>query len=165
MFQHNAFISNTPVFTHLLAYTLRGLIECGSILERYDVWEAIRKGFARPLEDLKRRGALPGAYAEDWSGDWRWTCPAGNCQMAIAFHRAAALDQGQSEHIEAFQRLVETVKATQALCSSHPGVRGGVKGSDPIWGPYQRFRFPNWAAKFFSDALMIEIHGKGGAFG
>ena len=165
MFRHNSFIPNTPIFTHLLAYTLRGLIECGLILERDYVWEAVRKGLAMPLEDLKRRSALPGAYAEDWRGDWRWTCPAGNCQVAIAVHRAAAFNQGQSEYIEAFQRLLETVKATQTADSSHPGIRGGVKGSDPIWGPYQRFRFPNWGAKFFSDALLIEIHGGGAVFG
>ncbi len=165
MFRHNAFMPNTAVYTHLLAYTFRGLIECGFILERHDVWEAVRKGLARPLENSKQRAVLPGAYAEDWRGDWAWTCPAGNCQMAIVFHRAAAISQRQSEYIEAFHRLLETAKGKQILYSSHPGIRGGIKGSDPIWGPYQRFRFPNWGAKFFSDALLIEIHGEGGTFG
>jgi hypothetical protein len=165
MFQHNAFVPNTAVYTHLLAYTLRGLTECALIMGRDYVLEAVRHGLAKPLEDLKNRSVLPGAYAEDWRGDWRWTCPPGNCQMAIVFHRAAVIDQCQSAYNEAFQHLLETVKATQSLHSAHPGIRGGIKGSDPIWGPYQRFRFPNWGAKFFSDALLIEIHGKGGTFG
>jgi hypothetical protein len=165
MFQHNAFAPNTAVYTHLLAYTLRGLIECSFLLDRDYGWEALKRGLARPLEDLHRRGVLPGAYAEDWTGDWGWTCPAGNCQMAIVFHRAAAIVQCQSEYIEAFQRLLETVKAIHNIYSSHPGIRGGIKGSDPIWGPYQRFRFPNWGAKFFSDALLMEIYGEGGTFG
>ena len=29
-------------------------------------------------------------------------------------------------------------------------------GSLPIWGGYSRFEFPNWAAKFFADALMMD---------
>ena len=32
--------------------------------------------------------------------------------------------------------------------------RGGIKGSHPIWGGYDPFRYPNWAAKFFVDALL-----------
>jgi len=36
-------------------------------------------------------------------------------------------------------------------------VRGGIAGSWPIWGAYSRFEFPNWAAKFFADALMLNM--------
>ena len=41
--------------------------------------------------------------------------------------------------------------------SANPGIRGGIKGSHPIGGEYMRFRYPNWAAKFFMDALMREL--------
>ena len=34
-------------------------------------------------------------------------------------------------------------------------VRGAVAGSYPIWGGYIRFGFPNWAAKFLADAIMM----------
>jgi hypothetical protein len=34
-------------------------------------------------------------------------------------------------------------------------MRGGIKGSHPIWGGYDPFRYPNWAAKFFIDAMMM----------
>jgi hypothetical protein len=34
--------------------------------------------------------------------------------------------------------------------------RGAIAGSVPIWGAYSRFEFPNWAAKFFADALMMD---------
>ena len=37
------------------------------------------------------------------------------------------------------------------------GIRGGVKGSDPVWGSYLWLRYPNWAAKFGADALMNEV--------
>jgi hypothetical protein len=34
-------------------------------------------------------------------------------------------------------------------------LRGAVAGSSPIFGRYMAFRYPNWAAKFFMDALMF----------
>jgi hypothetical protein len=34
--------------------------------------------------------------------------------------------------------------------------RGAIPGSFPIWGRYEPFAFPNWATKFFCDALLLE---------
>ncbi len=51
-------------------------------------------------------------------------------------------------------KLLDQVKATQSVGSRHAGIRGGVPGSNPIWGWYLRLTYPNWAAKFFADALM-----------
>jgi hypothetical protein len=45
----------------------------------------------------------------------------------------------------------------QRLGDAADEVRGGIAGSWPIWGAYSRFEFPNWAAKFFADALMLEM--------
>jgi hypothetical protein len=42
---------------------------------------------------------------------------------------------------------------------------GGVKGSHPIDGGYHPWQCPNWAAKFFADALMLEAAGGAGAEG
>ena len=33
---------------------------------------------------------------------------------------------------------------------------GGVPGSSPYYGRYMAFRQPNWATKFFIDALLLE---------
>jgi len=27
----------------------------------------------------------------------------------------------------------------------------------PIWGGYSRFEYPNWAPKFFADALILDL--------
>jgi hypothetical protein len=34
--------------------------------------------------------------------------------------------------------------------------KGGVPGSYPFWGKYMIFRQPNWATKFFIDAILLE---------
>ncbi len=33
-------------------------------------------------------------------------------------------------------------------------LRGGIPGSDPIWGDYIPLALPNWAVKFYIDALL-----------
>ena len=37
-----------------------------------------------------------------------------------------------------------------------PEVRGGVKGSFPIYGDYGAYQYLNWACKFLIDALLCE---------
>jgi hypothetical protein len=48
------------------------------------------------------------------------------------------------------------LKRQQRLEDRDSAVRGALAGSVPIWGRYSRFEFPNWAAKFFADALMMD---------
>jgi hypothetical protein len=40
--------------------------------------------------------------------------------------------------------------------NKHPieGIRGGISGSQPVWGKYMTLRYPNWAAKFHSDTMI-----------
>jgi hypothetical protein len=49
------------------------------------------------------------------------------------------------------------LKKTQDLVSDELGIRGGIKGSQPFWGGYGPFWYLNWAAKFFIDALSLEL--------
>ena len=55
------------------------------------------------------------------------------------------------------RRAVGYVKRKQRVDEPDLTIRGAVAGSAPIWGRYSMFEFPNWAAKFFADALMMEI--------
>ena len=45
--------------------------------------------------------------------------------------------------------------ATQDLMTSNPDMRGAIKGSQPVWGRYAPMSFPNWATKFFVDAMWL----------
>jgi hypothetical protein len=36
-------------------------------------------------------------------------------------------------------------------------IKGAVKGSFPIDGGYRRYEYPNWAAKFLADSLLLEM--------
>ena len=64
---------------------------------------------------------------------------------------------GQRDYREAAGRAIAYVKRTQRIEEADDVVRGAIPGSAPIWGAYSRFEFPNWAAKFFADALMMDM--------
>ena len=48
------------------------------------------------------------------------------------------------------------MKRAQDLRHRDPGIRGGIPGSSPIGGDYIQYALPNWAAKFFIDALCAK---------
>ena len=68
---------------------------------------------------------------------------------------AGADSLGRREFLVSADRLVDFVKATQRLESEDPEIVGAIAGSYPILGAYITAGFPNWAAKYFIDALML----------
>jgi hypothetical protein len=76
--------------------------------------------------------------------------------MALDWMRLAqeGKDSGFRDHA---RRAIGYVQRRQRLNDRDPVIDGAVAGSAPIWGRYSMFEFPNWAAKFFADALMMEM--------
>jgi hypothetical protein len=144
--------------THTIAYTMRGILEVGRIAVRPDFMElAIRMGGA-VARAQRTDGALPGYLARGWRPAVSWSCLTGNSQMALNWLRMVAIAERNDFRGNALAANRFNM-ATQDLTSSNPGVRGGLKGSHPIDGEYMKGRYPNWAAKFFTDALLLEELG------
>ena len=140
--------------THTLGYAVRGIIEAF----RYTGNEEYLVAAARTLKGLLgafgRDGFLPGRLRADWSPRASWACLTGTAQIAhclLLLHRFT----GDDEYAEYAFRANAFVRRTVNV-DGRPEVRGGVKGSEPISGPYSRFEYPNWAAKFLADSLMEE---------
>ena len=53
-------------------------------------------------------------------------------------------------------KALDEVKRAQPMHLRHPGLRGGIPGSAPIWRNYMTFSMPNWSVKFFIDALLMK---------
>ena len=49
----------------------------------------------------------------------------------------------------------------QILNRKKKSLFGSIPGSYPIWEKYLYFRYPNWAAKFFIDALLDQMECEG----
>lgn len=151
----NCLDRNDRPLTHTIAYSLRGILEVGAIL-REDNYVEFAARMARAVALAQRAdGALPGRLDNHWHAAARWSCLTGNAQMAINWLRLAALtgDDGFREHARRANRFN---MRTQLVDGDTPALRGALKGSFPVDGGYMTYRCPNWAAKFFMDALMLE---------
>jgi hypothetical protein len=120
--------------------------------------ESAKKLALALLDDFEKRGYLGGQYDEVLNSSAEYSCLTGDAQMAIVLRKLADREGGNGDRFaRAALRLNRQVMHCQDLDALHPGVRGGVPGSCPMSGSYIRFGYPNWAAKFLSDALLLEI--------
>ncbi|ALP54092.1 hypothetical protein Tel_13645 [Candidatus Tenderia electrophaga] len=152
----NAFTLNRSPFTHTIAYAIRGFLESGLLLgeERY-LRSALKA--AKGMAKVQREdGWLAGTYGDGWEPTASYCCITGVAQMSLNWLRLAQ-DGAAPELRQAAQKAIGYVKRTQRINAADEVVRGGIAGSAPIWGDYSRFEYPNWAAKFFADALMMDM--------
>lgn len=150
----NCLEDNEHPLTHTIAYAIRGILEV-SLIAGDDQGVETAMNMAQAVAATQRAdGALPGRLDHGWKPYVRWTCVTGNAQMSIIWLRLAVL-KGRNELRAAADEAIQFNLSILDIKHADPAVRGGVKGSHPIDGGYMRYRFPNWAAKFFSDALML----------
>lgn len=155
-FATNAFVPGRSPFTHTIAYAIRGLLESAALLGEQRYLDAALKA-GRGLAAVQRAdGWLAGTYAQGWVADARYACLTGVAQMSLNWTRLAQLsgDASLRDHARA---ALDYLKANHRLEHADPVVLGGLAGSAPIWGDYSRFEYPNWAAKFLADALIMDL--------
>jgi hypothetical protein len=154
-FANNAFIPGREPFTHTIAYAIRGLLESGVLLGSSRYIDAAAKA-ARALANAQRAdGWLAGTYDADWAPRAGYCCLTGVAQMSVNWMRCAR-EAGAVELHGKSRKALSFLKRAQRLNDRDAVARGSIAGSAPIWGAYSRFEFPNWAAKFFADALMMD---------
>jgi hypothetical protein len=152
--RHNQFGPKARVNTHGLAYAAEGFIEAYCQVEDLRYLEAGRRVAAQVLRLFETRGGLPAEFDADWRPLVSYSCVTGNIQFAIIWMRLYQL-LGELRYFDAALRMIAWAMRLQRVRGASPGVRGGIKGSHPIYRRYARLEFPNWAAKFFADALML----------
>ena len=139
-------------FTHFIAYAMEGFWEAGLILNRSD-WldQALRT--ARAFKSIfEIKGTILGEYRNDWTTDVKYQCVTGLAQIALVWKKIGLLEGGDWR-ISA-DKLLRQVKSYQDLTIRNDGIRGGLPGSWPLWGSYSAWSYPNWAVKFFLDAMI-----------
>jgi hypothetical protein len=148
-------------YLHTIAYTINGLLESGALLQPDQpiqnpyVQAALRASEAL-LHRFEIRRFMAGQFDSNWKGGaMQYSCLTGNAQTAINWLRLYEFAR-DPRFLNGALKLNDFVKSTQDLRSGNPNIRGGIKGSHPIWGRYIHYGYPNWAAKFFVDALMQE---------
>lgn len=153
-FDECAFERGVPPFTHTIAYATRGLFESGLLLDDVRYIDAAQRCADAAIERLRPDGFLPGQIAIDGSPAASYCCLTGNCQFSIVW--AKLFDRtGNEKYRQAVIRALDYVMGCQDVDSADLDIRGAIKGSQPIWGRYAPFSFPNWPAKFFVDAMVL----------
>ncbi len=147
--QHRA----DEAFTHSIAYTLAGILSTAETLGRRDGVVAAEAAAERLARRLELSRFLPGLIGSDWKGRSDYGCLTGNCQMALIWFRLHTRS-GNLRLVNAALKAIDLVKLAQPMRNANPGLFGGIPGSDPIHGTYIEGALPNWAAKFFIDALL-----------
>jgi folate-dependent phosphoribosylglycinamide formyltransferase PurN len=142
--------------THTIAYTIWGILDLSCTLGRVDGLAAARKAADRVARRLELSGWLPGELNSDWKASRKdYACLTGNAQMALIWFRLATMN-GDVRLINAAIKALDLIKAAQSMTNADGGIRGGVPGSAPLWGDYIYMGLPNWAAKYFIDALIAK---------
>ncbi len=148
-----AFAPGEAAFTHTIAYTLRGMLESALLLKNSDL-------LVHPLSVLdkivalhQQRGRLAGRYDANWRSDHTFSCVTGDAQMSVLLARAYQIT-GKEIYLKTAIKIFEQT-AKQQWTLPIPGLHGAIPGAAPVWGAYQRFRFPNWAAKFYLEGYGI----------
>lgn len=153
-FTHCALEPGEPPVLHTIAYAIEGLLEGGLLLNEPRYIEAARRAADALLARQRPNGSLSAYWRPGWQPLSRSSCLTGDAQMALCWLRLYQ-HTGEHRYLQAGRRALAFVASTQILNDRWPPVQGAIAGSWPVWGRYLRWRYPNWAVKFFLDACML----------
>jgi hypothetical protein len=153
-FDHCSFKPGQPPFTHTIAYTARGLLESGLLLKDARYVDAATRCADATLAHLRDDGFLPSRIGIDGRPASTSCCLTGNCQFAIVWSRLGEA-VSRPAYASGIRRALAFVMSAQDIDAADADVRGAIKGSQPVWGRYAPMSYPNWAAKFFVDAMWL----------
>ncbi len=154
--RNNAFIADDSVCNlHTIAYATRGLLECAVRTDETEWLAASRKTADALLSKWRDTGWVSGAYDASWVPRSTWRCLPGEAQLAIVWLRLHQVDHHADYDTHAAD-LLELTKTAQFIDPHDASMFGGISGSLPINGGYERYCLVNWGAKFLIDALLLK---------
>ncbi len=159
------FNQDDPIM-HVIVYTLRGLLEShlqGSPATRgLDILPRVVRGADALCAAAERHPVrniawmVPTSFDRNWQTRDTHSCLTGNSQFAgFLFRLAQATSNPRYRSIG--EHVLGCTKRTQLLSTSFPEIRGAIAGSYPLYEGYHPNSYPNWATKFFADALMMKL--------
>lgn len=143
-------------FTHTIAYTLRGFLEMGTLLNDKEYLQMVADAMEKLRIDRKKRNKLAGSYNGRWQGNYSFRCVTGHAQLSIISFRLFQLTN-DIKWLDFGRCLFEDIIADQKLNPIDSQLHGAVPGSKPVWGPYMGGKYPNWSVKFYLDALRLYV--------
>jgi hypothetical protein len=138
---------------HTIAYTIRGLLEGGRLLDNPQCIAAAARAASALAEQVDGAGRLAGRFNAQWQRQVGWSCLTGEAQMVTNWIRLHEVT-GESAWLAPVEAVLRHLKRTQDRESATPGIAGGINGAEPVDGDYGSHQTLSWATKFFADSLM-----------
>jgi uncharacterized protein YyaL (SSP411 family) len=164
-FKECGFADDLPIM-HVIVYTLRGLLECELFdepkVKELKIMPRVIKAADALCNALTKQsvegiiGMVPSAFDEDWNGVTSESNLTGNAQLACFLYRLSHLSDNDLYRLTA-DKVLSSTKRTQLTDTSMTEIRGAIAGTYPIYKGYVANGFPNWATKFYADALLMKI--------
>lgn len=152
-FLNNGFKPGGNANTHGLAYVLRGLLEINRLTGDILLMDAVRRSADRVVSLYGVNRRIAGEIGSNWEYLSSYVCLTGYAQLAIVLFKLFRLT-GEERYLNTGLSLLDDVAATQSLDNPSAPHFGGIRGSNPVYGRYAMLQYPNWATKFFTDALL-----------
>jgi hypothetical protein len=159
--------NNDPPIIHVIVYTLRGLLECSlmnnTAVDDLEILPAVTKATDALCKAMKTQfvanivGMVPTSFDEKWQSPALDSCLTGNAQLVCFLYALGHAIDNQGYRVIA-DGVLSVTKQTQLVDSSLSAVKGAIPGTYPISHGYVCNGYPNWAAKFFADALLMKIN-------
>lgn len=148
------FTSPPQPFTHAIDYVISGLYESGQILKNKKYIQAAQKACDKLLAHYQVHNSMPATFDQDWQSQDSYACLTGNAQIVISWLKFYTWTKN-TKYRKAAEKLLLEIKGSVDLLTNDLNIRGAVQGAYPIYGGYSRFNYPNWATKFFFEALLF----------
>ncbi len=163
--EHGFYLSNNfkpggNANTHGTAYVMRGLLQIHYLSGDEACLASVRRAADEVCRLAERHGRIAAELGPQWQYLSSHICLTGYAQLAIVLYRLFAIG-GETRYRATADRLLSEVARYQALEEGAPW-HGGISGSFPIYGRYAPLQYPNWATKFFIDAILAQRHIEAG---
>ena len=154
----NTIKNNDKPILHTIAYTIDGLLDSGIYLNDDKLIGNAQKAADQLLYIFEKEG-LHGRYDKDWNGSQYMIC-TGCAQISIVWMKLYKKTNDKKYYNAASKMNGLLLFIQKQNNSNEQNTNGALPGSFPIWGRYEPFAFPNWATKYYADALMLELEIK-----
>lgn len=155
-FLHNNFKKDRPANLHSIAYVLRGILESYFLTGNKDYLDAVLLTTEALLRKYGINKKLRAEIDTSWKNLSSHICLTGYAQLSIILMKVFQINK-DLRYLNMALHLVDDLKSYQYLGDRHKNYNGAIKGSFPIYGRYAPLQFPNWATKFFIDALVLKM--------
>lgn len=151
----NTIKRNDKPILHTIAYTIDGLLDSGIILQDKTLIDAATKAADKLLGIFSKNKWLHGRFDRKWKGS-EYMLNTGCAQISIIWLKLYKLTTNP-QYLNAALKMNDILLFVQDRKGNDSlNTKGALPGSFPVWGRYEAFAFPNWATKYFVDALLLE---------